>query len=298
MWKKATGACWRQPISFGPFFYETQTDPRIQPTTITASIKFKTSGTLLRNLFPNTSYSFYNDDTVALASISVRSFQNVPLLGGNGLHQVLFEIHGVEYNKPDGSFVRGRFLPIMFEDSADAISFGREHFGYPSVFSDIDVDLGCTDYVQANLSWKGVKWGSLWLKDLREKRFSDGQPKTSSAMEEGIFVHKYVPTTSEVFSTSQCDAEYDIFLVDSLSHSETGSSYSQSSGNTVPALDDGRYRTSLNAGFEMLPVEKSKLPTLHHIIDRLRELPVFDIIEATVTHQEGSLHPTRAIRMV
>lgn len=297
MWRKATGARWRQPIAFGPFSRGTQTDTRIRPRSTTVSMKFRTSGTLLRNFFPNTSYSFSENDTVALASFSIRSCQNVELLGGHGFHQVLFEVHGVRYKKSDGSFVRGRYLPIMFEDSADAISFGREHFGYPSVFSDIDVDSESTEHVHVNLSWKGVKWASFWLKDLKKESFSDGLSKTGSVAEEGVFVHKYVPTTTDEFSTGHVDAEYDIFLGDSLSSSKIDDNHSHTNSNTTSALHERPYRTSSKAGFEIMPPEKNKLPTLHHIVDRLRELPVFDIVEATVKDQESSIDPVRAIRI-
>ena len=64
----------------------------------------------------------------AIASFSIRSCRNEELLGGHGFHQIFFEVHGVRYNKSDGSFVRGRYLPIIFEDSADAITFGRGVF--------------------------------------------------------------------------------------------------------------------------------------------------------------------------
>lgn len=298
MWRKATGARWRQPVAFGPFPRGTHSGAGSGSRTTTVSIKFKTSGTLLRNLLPNTSYSFSENDTVALASFSIRSCQNVELLGGHRFHQVSFKVHGVQYKESDGSFVQGQYLPVSFEDSADAISFGREHFGYPSVFSDIDLDWVSTDYIHVNVSWKGVKWASFWIKDLKEQPSPNGTSKAGPAVEEGIFVHRYVPTATDDCSTGHVDAEYDIFLSNPSSSSEADeNNHSHINGNTTDTTHERSYRSSSNAGFEIMAPEKSKLPTLHHIVDRLRELPVFDIVEATMKDEESSLYPASAIRL-
>lgn len=252
---------------------------------------------MLRNLFPNTSYSFSQDDTVALASFSIRICHNSELLGGHRFRQVLFEVHGVKYTKSDGSFVQGRYLPVVFEDSADSISFGREHFGYPSLFSDIDVDAEASDRVHVNLSWNGVKWASLWLKDLKTEKSSDESSQTSSIEEEGLLAHKYVPKTTDDFSKGNIDAEYDILLGNSSSSANPDKNHSHSNGNTSAASNKTFFKVSSDAGFEIMRTEKSKLPTLHHIVERLRELPIFDIVDATVKDEEKTIYPARAVRL-
>lgn len=251
---------------------------------------------MLRNLFPNTSYSFSEDDTVALAGFSIHSHHNVELLGGHGFHQVSFEIYGVNYKKSDGSFIRGRFMPVMFEDSADAITFGREHFGYPSVFSDIDIGLGSTDSMRVNLSWKGVIWATFWLQHVKETSV-DELSQTDSILDEGVLVHKYVPGATDGGTTGHIHDEYDILLGASASRSETDEDSFITESKTTSLLPQRLSKSSFNAGFEILPYDENKLPTLHHIVDRLRELPVFELVEAIVKDQGGSVYPASAIRV-
>ena len=187
----------------------------------------------------------------------------------------------------------------MFEDSADAISFGREHYGYPSVFSDIDIDAESPDCVHVNLSWKGVQWASFWVKDLKEDSVSGELSNIGpvAEAEEGIFVHRYVPTTIDETSTGHADAEYDVVLGDCWSSSDINNPHLDTNDHTDSASRDGQHRTSSNAGIEILGSERDKLPTLHHIVDRLRELPIFEIVEATVSDQESSVYPGGAARI-
>ena len=288
LWQNVAGG-WRQPLAFGPFpvFGGGQTGATI-------SVKFKTSATLLRTLFPNASYAFFEKDTVAVAGFSIRSHGKAGLVGS---HQVFFEVHGVSYTKSDGSRLQGRYVPIMLEDSADAISVSRETYGLPSVFSDVDVDDTSPESVRVTLSWKGVKWASLWLKDLKQEAVSPGPLPTGSFADAGAFVHKYIPHTAGRPSKDEVDAEYDILLSDYPSALTGVVDLSDMNGTTMPRPHDRLCTSSSNAGFEIMLHHNDKLPTLHHVVSRLRELPVFSIVEATVFDAGGSLYPDHVIRI-
>ncbi len=87
-------------------------------------IKFKTSATLLRNMFPNSQYSFEKADTVATASFSLESLENLEWLGGRGYDVFAFYIHGVSYKLGDGQVLKGTYCPVMFGNLADSILTG------------------------------------------------------------------------------------------------------------------------------------------------------------------------------
>lgn len=76
---------------------------------LAASIKFKTSRTLLQNLFPpnSTSYRFKSPGTVAYASFSQTTLNKMDWLGGSGYKHIGLYIHGVEYVKKNGDIISG-----------------------------------------------------------------------------------------------------------------------------------------------------------------------------------------------
>ena len=287
LWEKDSTASWQQPTIFGPVPSVTHRSSTFPTKVTTACIKFKTSGTMLRNLFPNKSYAFQAKDTVALASISVRSHHAVGWLGEHDLQQVLFEIHGVEYTTKDGSTVSGRYLPVLFEDSPDSISVGREAYGYPSVFSDVKVEYSPDKSYHAKLSWHGIDWASIRLEDLKARPASNGALNASPRPDAGVLVHKYVPATTETPTKNEVDADYDILITNSsarFTHTEAanGNGDAGQAGATLS-------KVSSNAAFEILPNDVIRLPTLHRIVSQLHELPVFEIVEATLEEESLDL---------
>lgn len=242
--------------------------------TMTTSIKFKTSGTLLRNLFPSKSYSFASTDTVVLASFMIQSRHNVELLGNQGFERVAFVIHGVNYTKPDGTVVSANFVPVIFENSADVITASREELGYPSVFSDIKLETPVDGAVSVSLSWRGIQWAKLSVTDLAAS--SAPKPET-----EDMLVHRSLSKIADGTSTGEFDIEQDILIVEKpTTASERENTGATANGNATSSEPHG-LRESNQAGIEFTPHSQGDLPTLHHIVSRLAELPIFSIVSAT-----------------
>ena len=111
-----------------------------QATALTASIKFKTSRTVLQNLFPSNSGSFKFElpGTVAYASFSMTTLDRMEWLRGSGYNHLGLYIHGVEYVKNDGNIVNGTYMPVLLKSLTDPIVSGREELGMPKLFSSID----------------------------------------------------------------------------------------------------------------------------------------------------------------
>jgi hypothetical protein len=264
----------------------------------TASIKFKTSATLLRNMFPTRSYSFKLQDTVALASLTVEAHRNVEWLGFHGFNRVSLEIHGVNYTMSDGSIVSGNFLPVMFENSAEVMTAGREDTGYPTIFSDIDLEGTTGEPFLAKLSWKGTRWATIWLRDLKGTAESDTE-SDQRVENRRIFVHKYIQTTNGKAGKLRPAVEEDILITEERAISRDASIFdgerATTNGTQVPA-SVLPFSASSDAGFKIEAHSRRVLPTLHHIVSRIAELPIFDVVEAVFYEEEGE-KVVRASRM-
>jgi len=120
----------------------------LESTFTTPSIKFKTSRTVLQNLFPpgNKKYGFKSPGTVAYCSFSQTTLDKMEWLGGSGYNHLGLYIHGIEYVKSNGEALSGTYMPILFESLTDPIVSGREELGMPKLYSSIDVYRGAESY--------------------------------------------------------------------------------------------------------------------------------------------------------
>ncbi|UNI15370.1 hypothetical protein JDV02_001907 [Purpureocillium takamizusanense] len=269
LWKKEESARWRQPIVFGPM-----PGPRNIPqecavgglpsTVTTATVRFKTSATLLKNLFPNEAYSLSQSDSVGQMSIVVQQLRNLDWLGGGGYNLLSLYLHDVQYTKKDGTKLNGFYCPVTFEDCADPIIAGREDLGWPKLFSEIDVQQPSAGIMEVSLSWRGAKWASFWLRGLQEKgtEAADDSSNTATPPEDGIFLHKHVPGISGRFH--EADADYDVFIP---------KPFGKDMSERHASRDKPVMLVAEEAGVEFIPLGPSKLPTIHHIVSRIAELP-------------------------
>ncbi|KAK5709899.1 hypothetical protein LTR17_019345 [Elasticomyces elasticus] len=230
-----------------------------------ASIRFTTSATVLRCLLPSDRYSFANRDTVQQASFTVQTLDGLAWLGGGGYNLVGLYIHGVRYQQTDGTFVAGKYCPVMIENLADPIITGREELGVPKVFSDIDIHRSDTT-LHASLSWRGTAWADLNWSHLSPQ--STGTLQVTSPAED-LLVHKYIPSSA---NKRAADANYAVLI-------KTVSESCQVLGQQGCA--------PLNASFTFSSPEPHLIPTLSNIAQGLAEIPVFDIVRAGVVETKG-----------
>lgn len=276
-WKRIPNPYWRMPIAFGPMPGPRQNHlgiPRdgTKSTFTTASIKFKTSRTVLQNLFPpgRRGWRFSAPDTVAYASFSQTTLNKMEWLGGSGYHHIGLYVHGVEYVKKDGTVIRGSYLPILFESLTDPIVSGREELGAPKLYTSVDIYRRAKSY-RIRTGWQGALWGHFLLEDLVEVDPASAPGGFSGEADEGILVHKYLPQTGRL-NKNKAAEEYAAF--DPFSEA-------------VPTPNPRKVWTSSKASFQIDPLDWEQLPTLHHVISRLAELPVYEIASARVVEGEG-----------
>ncbi|KPI36528.1 3-hydroxybenzoate 6-hydroxylase 1 [Cyphellophora attinorum] len=271
-------AKWRQPISFGPLpgprQWSLSTWPirhSVKASRTCASVSFTTSATLLRNMFPNACYRFSKADTVTHVTFAVESLRNLSWLAGGGYDLAALYVEDVCYRWSSGRVQQASYCPVMFENLADPIITGREELGIPKVFSDIKIHSNGSSF-RAEISWRGAEWATLELKDLvpTEKSPSDH-------LSGGLLVHKYIPSSNP----AKPDADYDIM------HSADESIAATSS----LASDRGSVR------LEIRDLGPDSLPTLHPIVSRLAELPIFEIVQASVVEYDGVPDLSRQVHL-
>lgn len=278
-WSTQPASYSRMPIAFGPMPGPRQSHagrPRdgTHSTFVTASIKIKTSRTVLQNLFPpgSTGWRFKSPGSVAYCSFSQTTLDGMEWLGGQGYNHLGLYIHGVEHTGTDGAKTSGVYMPILFEDLADPIVSGREELGMPKLFSDLAVQRSDTSYsIQAG--WCGRVWGTFELSDLRPDATNGAATgkMTGDDADEGVLIQRYMPKVGRDLK-GQADAEYAVF--DSFAAAD-------------PKPQVHRSWTAGKASFTLDAGNWNSLPTLHHIVSRLAEIPVYEVVQAKVSEGTG-----------
>ena len=247
-------------------------------------MRFKTSATYLRTLFPTPSFRFASPGTMAEASFQCTQLDGLPWLGGRGYNFFGLWIHGVEYAKKDESTLSGSFLPILFEDLADPIITGREELGMPKVFCDIDVARN-GDRTSVTCSWRGTSFAIMTLEGLVDepgKHDTNGDGRQEGPprpADNGLLVYRYVPAVGQ---RGVADAEYPVFM----GKDET------STQRVVEKTHTGR-----TGRVQILPGDWDSLPTLHHIVSGLADIPVYEVLVAKTEKGRGMENFSQAQRV-
>lgn len=296
LWCRNGNRYMRQPTSFGPMVSPRQDHygrpiPSKDARFRTYSIKFKSSATYLRTLFPSPSYSFTNPGTLVNATFVCTELGNLDWLAGGGYTLFGLWIHGVKYTRRDKWELFGSFLPVLFENLADPVITGREEVAMPKLFCDIDV-VRDEKSVKMTAGWRGAQFFSWEMDDLSEKPEdrSAGVTNTTEVVvpaamgpspppENGLLVHRYVPAVGQ---QGTADANYPVFI------SKEGATTERIFEKTLTAREA---RVTTQAG------DWRTLPTLHHVATALAEVPIYEIIEAKIEEGRGIEDLSQAVRI-
>ncbi|KAG9256752.1 uncharacterized protein F5Z01DRAFT_697552, partial [Emericellopsis atlantica] len=292
LWSRNGAIRWRSPTAWGPCpsprqdHYGRQISAQGSRFT-TYTVKFKTSATLLRTLFPTEAFSFVSPGTVAEASFKCTQLAGMKWLGGGGYHFFGIWIHGVQYQKKDGTHELGTFLPVLLENSPDAIITGRAELGMPKLFCDIAVteDLDSRRIV---CSWRGSKFVDIKMTGLQglpaaegrtnghhaapgeDTNSSNGPIKEANASGgNNILTYRSVPS---VGVPGACDAEYAVVIDAEESRVPTSIEKTLKGTKASMSFSENDWET---------------LPTLHHIASGFAEIPVYDIVDVRVEEGQG-----------
>ncbi|PVI04317.1 FAD binding domain-containing protein [Periconia macrospinosa] len=279
-WSRIPNAYKRMPVPFGPFpgprqnFAGRAREAWGEATFSTMDVKFRTSRTLLEGLLPSGGFSFTAADTNCFATFSLSALGNLEWLGGHGYSHFGLYIHGVEYTKENGDTVKGTYLPVLFENLADPIISGREELGMPKVFADLNVSK-VADSWRLMAGWMGSNFLDISLTGLSETKDTQSNHTASPGQEEeGLLFYKYIPaTTAQDGKTGGADVEY----AGIIPHAEEA----KAPKKVEKILSAGKAEIRFDA------LDQRRLPTLHHIVERLAEIPIYEIVEAKIVEGTG-----------
>lgn len=287
LWSRNGAVHWRSPMSFGPMPSPRQDHygraiASQHSRFITHSVRFQTSATYLKTLFPTASFSFAGPGTVAEASFQCTELNKMTWLGGGGYKFFGLWIHGVQYQKKDGTKVFGSFLPVLLETLADPIITGREELGMPKLFCDVEITkenatttIGC--------SWRGAKFIEIKMNGLAEqsseRSSNTDAPLTAAAPEDGLLVYRHVPAVGK---PGTADAEYPVIIRNGLS--------------TTPRVVE-RVLRGTDSTIECMDGDWETLPTLHHVASGFANVPIFKVIESKTEEGHGVEDLSQAERL-
>lgn len=265
---------WSMPITFGPMPGPRQTfnSRKSDDSNFTRwCVRFKTSRTLLLNLLPRHFISFVGPGSIAQVSFSHTTFSNVSWLGGQGYDELGFYVHGVQCTKADGSNLPGSFLAVMFTNAADAIANDREELGIPKIFCDLEAKREDSSKYAVKASWRGTEFAEIRLHDqvngfsVAKTSSTNGSRNDAVEAVPSVFTHRYIPAVANKGKP----------IADCIVCLPTNSDRSRNEEMTDRA-------GSFGATIKWNAHNEQRLPTLHHIVQRLAELPIYEIVKTTV----------------
>jgi hypothetical protein len=285
LWSRNGPVRWRSPLSFGPMPSPRQDHfgrpiPAHDSRFTTYSIRFRTSATFLKTLFPTPEFSFAGPGTVAEASFQCTELSGMRWLGGGGYKYLGLWIHGVQYTRKDGSKVVGSLLVVLLESLAGPIITGREELGMPKLFCDISINAE-TEKGSASIecSWRGASFLRMQLDGLEEGGAEKTELETNGAgagapgappnpQEQGTMFYRYVPAVGK---PGEADAAYAVLI-------------REGADSPTPRVVE-KSRRSQDGKLEVTEGDWDSLPTLHHIAAEFAEIPVYGVVEAKI--EEG-----------
>lgn len=118
------------------------------------------------------------------------------------------------------------------------------------------------------MGWEGSYWGNFFLHGLKESTHSSSE----SSKTEPLLFYKYLPMTGRE-NKGKAAEEYTVIY----------------EGDANPRVKHTVLKTykAQKASFEFDPLDWEQLPTLHHIVSRLAEIPVYEVMDARIVEGEG-----------
>jgi hypothetical protein len=156
----------------------------------------------------------------------------------------------------------GRFLAVIWENLADPIIAGRDEIGHPKLYAEIEAPRFWDGAQIGVAGWMGFRFLDLTVSELR-----DAVPSPAPAPSDGTMMLKYVPRTGMRGETE----------LQQVTITPAGD----------PDLTIERRQTGASA-VRFHRASPSDLPTMHHVVNALADLPVVESRGGSLTHSVGS----------
>ncbi|KAI5200243.1 FAD/NAD(P)-binding domain-containing protein [Aureobasidium subglaciale] len=201
-------------------------------------------------------------------------------LSRSGYRHFGMYIHGVRYTKQNGETIDATYMPLIFEPLTDPIVSGRDEFGMPKVFCDVDIRRHVDSY-RVRTSWQGSMFGIFNIDGLEEADPAAEAGTIDGEADYGVLTYKY---SSAVGERGKADPAYAVVA----RHAEES--------KVVPSKVTGLWR-SKKPNFELDSLTQQDLPTLQPIVSKLAQTAVYEFVSGKVVDGYGVSDASAARRI-
>ena len=253
---------YRMPVIFGPSISPRQGpdgkryDYSETPKT-GVSLQYLTEARRLEALLPP-GFRLYGDPVVTVEFSYYPSFE---WLAGRGYNTLGIKFP-VEF-RGETDRATGPFLAVLWENMPEPIITGREELGFAKLYCEIPGPrvIGDTHYYTAR--WDGHVFLKMTLSGLAE-----AEAPTPTINYDGVLHYQYVPKVGRPGES----------LVEQAVLTPAG-------GMT---LRTDRYRIASGSNIEFVRSTWEQLPTMHTLINTMAELPIVEVLGASIANQRGA----------
>jgi hypothetical protein len=193
-------------------------------------------------------------------TVGVSYLQNIGWLAGRG-YTVVSVTFPIRHASPTRGQLEGNFFAVVWENLADPIMTGREELGWAKIYAEIPEPVALGDTFTGQALWDGFRFLEIGVTGLSDAPHDLPPPR-------GQFHYKYIPQTG---SLGEADVEY----LEFAPHNVAATGYG---GMKVDKRQRGQGFVRFNrARWEDVPFQ-------YPIINALADLPVLEVLDATVTH--------------
>ncbi|KAK4046392.1 hypothetical protein OIV83_006115 [Microbotryomycetes sp. JL201] len=203
--------------------------------------------------------------------------RNLPWLAGRGYNTFGVYISNVQCPNKNSRSLYGSYLAVLFESFTDPIVTGREELGFPKVWADQpDGKLEGATW-KHSLNWLGNEFMQLTIPELQEAPVEQApahqKREWTHPTQHGFMNHRYVPTVGQ---PGQHDVSYTTFC--------------PAPQGKAPVIE---YKTIPVAQFDQVQLvwrdlAWQDLPTLHNIVQGLRNIPQVRVLEVALQKFQGA----------
>jgi acetoacetate decarboxylase len=266
------GRIYRMPTHFGPapgprqMPAEANADPTRSPRKTLISASFLTEASALERHIPER-FVLAGDPVV---TVEFHYMTDIDWLAGRGY--TMIHVWWPVTFQGERDRITGRFLAVMWENLADPIITGRGEIGQPKLFADVPALRQADGTCHCEASWMGFRFLELRATEVSEPA-SAGE---RAPQLEGTLMLKYVPRTGAWGEADICEVSFTPAFTPDL----TVESHSHAEGSVT--FHRAAWRD---------------LPTMHHVVNALTDLPVLSSRGASIAHTRGG-KPSRDQRIV
>ncbi|KAJ9618213.1 hypothetical protein H2203_009128 [Taxawa tesnikishii (nom. ined.)] len=152
----------------------------------------------------------------------------------------------------------------------DPIVSGRDELGMPKVFCEIDIRRREDSY-RVRTHWQGSMFGMFNLDELEQADPATEAGTIGGEADYGILTYKYSPAVGE---RGKADAAYAVVVP----HAEES--------KVVPSKVQAVWK-SKKPNFRFDSLTQQDLPTLHHIVSKLAQIPIYECVSGKVVEGYG-----------